>query len=369
MFAPALCQGAEEPVPFMDDYRAAISAHASITQRVSIRSYVDGKSLPNRMIGIVTWGAGAEPYICATLQRDDSSRPNDPQTSSVSIASIGDHIRLADSALGAYYEERLSGTGASLLATRADISLCALMYPSIFESFDNGSGSVKEELLNNVPVIRASMNDGVYSVNLVVDAESLLPLSIERIVKGEQGQQIHHVCEFAPARTSTHRPPEEIFDVNSVYGYPRLRHEPSGLLAMDKAPPFNVTMMDESTKSLEELQGKWVIIFFHSESDRLKPASAMYVERAADLAREKGAVFMDVYSQSGSALGPTRAYAPEWTCMSDTLMKDYAVERTGLPSVVLISPEGKAVDILIGYIPGLGERALESLVKALPAAQ
>ncbi len=325
--------------------------------------------MPGRQIGIITWASGANPFMCITSQRDSGEPGASRQLISMSASCRDGILRLVDSEHSAYYEEALAGTGANLISARMDIVLCSLMYPAVFDGFRSGDGTITDEFVDNIPVKRLVVQRGPYRLDLTVDAATMMPLRIERSSPGSgaPGAQLRYICELGRPRVSALRPPEEIFNVNSMFGFERRRHEPTGLLGR-AAPSFSVQMLDGSVLNLQEQRGRWVFLFFHSEEERSQQSGPLYVERAGDRARAAGAVFIDVYSQSGDSIGPAKPYKLQHACKSDVLMRMYGVNRAGLPLLVLIDPEGNVRELMIGFIPGLGERALDRLLEPLEAA-
>jgi len=366
MAAVSGVDGSEEASAFLNAYSKAVSSNISITQRVSCHIYVGKEALPVRITGLCTWSGGASPFLYLTAQREEDDLEG--QTNSTfAVACRGDELRLVDGASGVYYEEKLSHTGANLLASRLDIAFVILMYPAILDSYANGQCVVSDVVEGGAAARMLVADDGVCHLELVVDAATSLPLRIDRTLLNPGGQGIRYVCELSAPKVSTFLPPEEMFRIDSIFGYARKRYDPVGLFSIPEVPSFSVKMLDGSTFSLADQKGRWVLLSFHSESDRMRPAAAMYVERAGDIARAAGAAFIDVYpSMSGEDSGKMDAYHPSETCVSEVLMRMYGVNRSGLPCIILITPQGRVTDMLIGYVPGLTERAIEQMLKSLP---
>ncbi|MFA5256594.1 MAG: redoxin domain-containing protein [Opitutales bacterium] len=358
--------GADEVSAFLDAYSKAVVAHVSITQRVACRIYVGTEVLPVRITGLCTWGAGTSPFLYLTAQKQADELSGQTR-STFAVACREDELRLVDGQSGVYYEEKLSHTGTNLLASRLDIAFAILMYPAILDSYRSSPGTVSDVQEDGIAARKLVADDGICRLELVVEASSFLPLRIERTLLNPGGQGIRYVCELSVPKVSAYLPPDEMFQIDRTFGYPRKRYDPVGLFSIPDAPTFSVKMLDGSTFSLADQKGKWVLLSFHSESERIRPAPAIYVERAGDKARAAGAVFIDVYpQQTGEAPVKADAYHPANTCVSEVLMRMYGVNSSGLPCIIIISPQGRVTDMLVGYIPGLTERAIEQMLKSLP---
>ena len=369
----ALTAGASEEVSaLIDAYEAAVSAPASITARVSCRSYVGGRLQPAHFSGVVTWSAGKNPFLLMTITREETA-PNGKSTISnpILVANRDDALCFVDGVNSAYYEERMGRTGAHLVSSRLDVTFLLLRYPQLLEGLRTMQGVVSNEYFGTTSVRRLVVDDRLCHLEMVVDAATGLPIRVDRTVIGGENENPRTVLELSDVKVSKATPPEVLFDIDGVFSFPRKRYDPSGLFALPSAPRFDARLLDGTTKPAASMDGRWVFLCFHSECDGIRSLGQTNFERAGDLVRSRGGVFLDAYPTSVlEASGASCVYRADSAVRAADLADIFGITKTGLPAVVVIDPAGKVRAMLVGYIPSVSEREMEAVVnECLPEAK
>ncbi len=362
---PVPTRAADTVDGFIDSLQRTLTRSSSLTARASCRTYAGGVLLPRRMTGIVTICDGASPFFLATMSVEDAGREGSPVTHSVLVAEMDDAVAVADGATGCFYRERMARTGAHLLSARLDVVFLFLRYPQLFDSFRGASGTVADEVYGSVPARRMVADDGTRHLEVVVDAVTGFPLRIDRTRIDPDRPGTRTVLELSEYRVSSSRPPEPLFDVNALFGYPERRYDPTGLFSSGDLSEVVLRMLDGSETKLSDLAGKWVFLCFHSEDSEIRRQGETFTEKAGDLVRCRGGVFLDVYAGGTSSAG---VYKPAFAARAGDLPARLGLDRTGLPSILVIGPDGSVREELVGYLPSVTEKELDAVIaNALPA--
>lgn len=365
---PSLCR-ADDLSSFADDLAAAIESRGSVTARVSCRYYTPlGQQLPVEISGVVTFGGYREPYSVMTLRREETLVDR-KVAATIVLASKGGLIRMADSGRELFYEEEVAKLGASLIDSRLDGVFLLLMYPEIVEELRASKGIVTEELVGSRRMKRVVVDSPV-CMAMTLDAETLLPVSIERDGEDANGGDVRVVLTFSGAHLVKRRPPEELFDVNLLFGYRREIYDPKGLFSLAEVPDFEADMLDGTRFILSDARGKPVFVCFRKPGELIGFSRNLYLDRMGDVVRSRGGVFIDVYpSYSETSSGSGVVFPAAYTCRTDVPARLFGVDLRRTPCVVLVTPGGRVGDVLSGYLPGYAERTLGSVVDAyLPQA-
>lgn len=354
---------ADSVASFVYAYERAIVARVSSTARVSCKYYSgNGQVLPKEINGVVTFGGYQNPFSIMTLRREETLVDRS-LAETLLLSSRGEQIRMSDGGRCVYYDENVAGMGASMVSSRLDDLFMILMYPEILDRLKMAQGSVTEETYGSVRRIRARIEDVLSSYEMVVDADTYLPFSIERVGSAADGSDIRAVMTFSDIRVTGRLPPDVLFDVNLIFGFKQQRYDPLGMYA--KAPDFVTDMMDGSQFSLAANRGKPVILCFRGAGDSIGFSRDMYLDKAGDMARKRGGIFIDVYpSVSARAIAVEGSYSAVNTCRNDVLARLFRVDLNRAPCVILITPDGRVGDVMIGYVPGFSEHALDELLDA-----
>jgi hypothetical protein len=367
-FFSLVCQ-ADGLSSFADDFAAAVESRGSVTARVSCRYYtVLGQPLSVEISGVVTFGGYREPYSVMTLRREEMFVDRKVEATMV-VASKGALIRMADSGREVFYEEDVAKLGASLIESRLDEVFLLLMYPEIVEELRASKGSVTEDLLGARRVKRVAVDSPVPML-MTLDAETLLPISIERYGDDANGGDLRVVMTFSGAHLVKRRPPEELFEVNRLFDFRREIYDPKGLFALSEAPEFEADMLDGKRFLLSSARGKAVFVCFRKPGELIGFSRNLYLDRMGDVVRARGGVFIDVFpSYSETSAGAGVVYPAAFTCRSDVPARLFGVDLRRTPCIVLVKPDGRVGDVLSGYLPVYSERTLGELVEAwLPQA-
>lgn len=358
---PSMCQ-AEALAPFADELAAAIENRGCVTARVSCRYYTAlGQILPVEISGVVTFGGFREPFSVMTLRREEM-KVDRKVSSTIIVSSKEGHIRMVDTSRKVCYEADVAKLGASLVESRLDAVFLLLMYPEIADGLRSAQGVVSEELVGSRRMKRVVVDSPV-SMAMTLDAETLLPVSIERDSEDAHGGDVRLVMTFSGVHLVRRMPPEELFDVNRLFEYPREVYDPKGLFALASAPDFEADMLDGQRFTLSAFRGKPVFVCFRRPGDLIGFSRHLYLDRAGDVVRSRGGVFIDVYpSYSESSAGVGAVYSAADTCRSDVPARLYGVDLKRAPCVVFIRPDGRVGDVLSGYLPGYSEKTLTALV-------
>ena len=352
----------EDVASFLDDYSKAIAEGVSISANISCKTYVDNLKVPVHSSGIVSWNGGSKPFMILTiLRKDDTSGPSSGVLYRVTCR--GDRIFMTDGMVGLYYDEALASTGTSLMAARLDKSFLVLMFPHFLDDYLDGKGRILRDEVGMTKARSLYVDKEFSHLELVLDAVTNLPLKIDQTVYDADGRAQRTVLELSNIHVSNVDPPEVLFDVNRLFQYPQKRYDPLGLFSIPKAPEFEVDMLDGTPFSLSKQLGKWVFISFHSKTEAVTARSRLYLDRAGDIIRQRGGVFIDVYPSAADDDGVLKSvYSLANSCRSDVIARMYGMKSSKMPCVILVAPDGSVSDMLEGYIPGLSERAIEKLM-------
>jgi hypothetical protein len=320
---------------------------------------------------VTTWSSGQNPFLFMTLRRIDDS-PDGGGTSTVVVAARGDELRMVDCARKTYYNERISRSGANLIATRMDVTFVLLMYPQTMDLFRNQPGIVREEKLNGVKVRRLIVGDESCHLELVVDAATYMPIRFEHAARDRVGVIIRNVIELSDYRIASNPPPSSMFEINDIFAYPQKRFDPVGLYALPQAPTFEADMLDGKHFDMGKNAGKWIFVCFRATSARFCGVACMYLDRAGDIINKRGGVFVNVYPNvsDNASFDRNVVYSLSSSFRSDMVTRVYGISATCMPCLIVIDPSGRVSEMMIGYIPGVSERSLDELIdKNLPIAK
>lgn len=364
LLSTANAMAGESVDAFIDACQAALSAPASITAKVSCRTYAGDQLLPTRFTGVVTWSSGRNPFLLMTMVREDASPDGGAIVSRpILVAGRDDYVSVADGVNKVYYEERMGRTGAHLISSRLDVTFLVLRFPHLLDAFRSRPGVVGDEIFNRVKARRMVVDDRSCHLELVVDAATGLPLRIDRTAIDPSGRSPRTVLELSEYRVSSLPPPDALFNVNELFSFPRKRYDPTGLFSAGAAPYFTASMLDGSRMQSPDYAGRWVFICFHSECDSIRALGVTNFERAGDLVRSRGGEFIDAYPSSVlESSGASCVYRPKSAVNAESLFAKFDIVKVGLPTVVVIGPDGAVREMLIGYIPALSEREIEGLI-------
>ena len=356
------CFAGDDLASFIDAYEKALTARASVTARVSCKFYdASGKLLPKDFDGVATFGGYQDSFSVMTLRREEELVQGN-SVNTLLLSSRAGAIRLVDVREGAYYEENAAKMGADLVARDLDDVFLVVMYPALLDRMRSAKGTVRKDGIGPRHFLRARMDGGRDILELVVDAETYLPVSIRRMGPDANGRTVQAELMFAEARTTGRQPPDALFDVNLVFGFPRKRFDPQGLFALGAAPNFEVNTLDGRAFSLASQKGRVVFLCFRGgdEADMIRD---LYFDRTGDAVRARGGMFIDILPPVTKNSGPvTRANSPANTCRSDVAANLYHVSGLRMPCLVMVTQEGRLGDAFVGYIPGVSERALDAFV-------
>jgi hypothetical protein len=352
---------------FIDSLQRTLTRPEALTARASCRTYAGGVLLPRRLSGIVTFCDESSPFFLATMSVEDAERDGTLSSHSVLVAESGDSIAVADGVSGFFYKERTARTGAHLLSSRLDVVFLLLRYPQLFDSFRGASGTVADEVYGSVPARRLVVDGGMRHLEVVVDAVTGFPLRIDRTRIDPDRPGTRTVLELSEYKVSSSRPPESLFDVNALFGFPERRYDPTGLFTSGDLSGVTLRMLDGSEQELSGLAGKWVFLCFHSEDGLIRGQGETFTEKAGDLVRSRGGVFIDVYAGGGTT--PVKAYKPAFAAKAGNLPSRLGLDRAGLPSILVIGPDGSVREQIVGYIPSVTEKELDGVIASvLPQA-
>jgi hypothetical protein len=363
--APACgCYAAESVSSFIDAYEKAIEGRGSLTARVSCKYYTpSGLVLPKEINGIITFGGFAEPFSIMTLHREEQL-VDQTEAGTILVSGKSDRIRMADSLRAFYYDENAACMGASLVSARLDDLFLILMYPGLMDNLRTARGSVKEETVGLTRLLRLKIKSSSH-FEFVVDADTRAPVKMERMGVDADGSTVRVVMMFAETHAAERRPPDVLFDVNLIFGFPQRKFDPAGLFALGAVPNFDANMLDGRTYSLASSKGKAVVLCFRGAEDTIGFSRDLYLDKAGDMARKRGGVFIDVYPSVSAQFNSVEgAYSAANTCRNDLLARLFSVNLKKTPTIVLITPEGRVGEVMSGYIPGVTERALDTLLNA-----
>ena len=121
------------------------------------------------------------------------------------------------------------------------------------------------------------------------------------------------------------------------------------------APAFTLKDLDGRERSLAEFRGKTVLLNFSASWCAPCNMEAPHLERSWRKLRDRGVVILGVNTQEqGAPVEKARAFQqqhgltyPILVDSDSTVVQRYGV--TGLPTSVLIDPQGKVLRILNGY--------------------
>jgi len=364
---PALTRAADAVDGFIDSLQRTLTRPAALTARVSCRTYAGGLLLPRRLSGVVTFCDGASAFLLATIAVEDAGRDGTSVTHSVLVAESGDSIAVADGVSGCFYTERTARTGAHLLSSRLDVVFLLLRYPQLLDSFRGATGTVADEVYGSVPARRMVVDDGARHLEIVVDAVTGFPLRIDRARMDPNRPGTRTVLELSEYKVSGSRPPEPLFDVNALFGFPARRYDPTGLFSSGDLSELTLRMLNGTETKFSDFAGKWVFLCFHSENGLIRGQGETFTEKAGDLVRSRGGGFIDVYA--GDLASTIKAYKPAFAARAGNLPSRLGLDKAGLPSILVIGPAGSVREELVGYIPSVTEKELDGVIATvLPPA-
>jgi hypothetical protein len=363
---PVPTRAADTVDGFIDSLQRTLTRSSSLTARASCRTYAGGVLLPRRMTGIVTICDGASPFFLATMSVEDAGREGSPVTHSVLVAEMDDAVAVADGATGCFYRERMARTGAHLLSARLDVVFLFLRYPQLFDSFRGASGTVADEVYGSVPARRMVADDGTRHLEVVVDAVTGFPLRIDRTRIDPDRPGTRTVLELSEYRVSFLAPAgkSSLFDVNALFrGYPERALRSHGAPFPPASFGMVLRMLDGSGRTkLSDLAGKWVSSVSIREDSEIRQdrGGDIHGKSGGILSAAGGGVFLDVYRAAGTS--SAGVYKPAFAARAGDLPARLGLDRTGLPSILVIGPDGSVREELVGYLPSVTEKELDAVI-------
>jgi hypothetical protein len=356
------CFAGDDLASFIDAYEKALTARTSVTARISCKFFDGaGKPMAKELDGVVTFGGYQDSFSVMTLRREEELVQG-KSVNTILLSSRDGAIRMVDVREGAYYEENAAKMGAGLVARDLDDVFLVVMYPALLDRMRSSKGVVRKDGIGPRHFLRARMDGGRDILELVVDAETYLPVSIRRMGPDAYGRTVQTELMFAEAHTTGRQPPDALFDVNLVFGFPKKRFDPEGLFALGVAPNFEANTLDGRDFSLAAQKGHVVFLCFRGgdETDMIRD---LYFDRTGDAVRARGGMFIDILPPvSGNSTAVTRVNSPANTCRSDVAANLYHVSGLRMPCLVMVTPEGRLGDAFVGYIPGVTERAMDAFI-------